>query len=140
MPIPLSQLTTGSGTATLTSDERDYIREVLGISPKSSDSKHRASEARFDVLTGYQNQSARYWIAAYDAVGDSTILIDAEGASISKARQRERYALALYNLVFADGTVTPLDNIDVTKYDETRPRISFVPMTFEDTSDNTSEY
>jgi len=140
MPIRLADLTTGTGEATLTSDERNYIREVLGISDITSDAKYRASETRFTALSGYKNKSARYWLTQYDALGDKMTEINSEGADISKDRNRKRIALALYNLVFASNTVTPLDNIDVTKFDETRPRVSFVPMTFEDTSDSGSEY
>lgn len=140
MPILLANLTTGVGTAALTSDERNYIREVLGISDITTDSKHVLSETRFTALSGYKNKSARYWLTAYEAQGDKMTEIDAEGADISKARNRQRIALALYNLVFSDGTITPLDDINVAKFEERRGRVTFVPMSFEEGVTTGSEY
>lgn len=124
----------------MTSDERNYIREVLGVSKKSSDSKYKTSEARFNSFVGYENKSARYWMLKYEAAGESIIEIEAEGASLSKPRLRQRYALALYNLVFADDTITPLEDIQVDKYEEKRNKVSFIPMSFEDTSTSSDEY
>lgn len=140
MPLPLSELTTSTGEVELTSDERNYIREVLGVSKKSSDKKYRESEARFDNFVGYENKSARYWMLKYEEAGESIIEIEAEGASLSKPRLRQRYALALYNLVFAKDNVTPLEDIQIEKYEEKRNIVSFVPMTFEDTSTSSDEY
>lgn len=140
MPILLADLTTGTDGEPLTSDERNYIREVLGVSDITTDSKYKISERRFEALSAYNNKSARYWLTKYEEQGDKMTEIDAEGAAISKARNRQRIALALYNLVFADGTVTPLDNIDVFKFEEKRNKVSFVPINLDETITPSDEY
>lgn len=142
MPLPLSQLTVGTEDAVLTSDERNYIREVLGVSRVENDKRYLESQIRFELFTAYDNRSARYWIGKYEieSEDEDTMQIDAEGADISSVRTRQRIALALYNLVFAKDNITPLDDINVSQYEEKQKRVKFVPITFGNETPRTSEY
>lgn len=141
MPIRLADLTTGTGAEALTSDERNYIREILGISEITTDSRYTESETRFDSFTPYSNKSARYWINLYDSKGDGTIDINlTEGVSVSKVRDRQRIALALFNLVFASGNTTPIEDINIPKYAEKRSKVTMVSVNFTEDAGTSSEY
>lgn len=133
MPILLEDIATGATEEeTLTSDERNWIREILGISDISTDRNHILSERRFNALSAFKNKSIRFWMRKYESLGDKMMSINAEGANISKAEDRKRVALALYNAIFATKTVTPLDNINVSTHEESRSRWSSIRVQHHD--------
>ena len=140
MPIGLSEITTGTGTATLTSDERCWIRDVLGVSNYDSDSKYQTTETRFDRFGSFDNKSMRDLMKKYDALGESTFKSLEDGADIDLSRDRARIALQMFNKVFADGSSTPVDNIDTSKYAESGSAVSMVPVTYADEIETETEY
>jgi len=101
-----------SNGATLTPDERSYIRFVLGIPEDSATDLYTRSEERFTSMASstFFNKALRTLIARYGKLGDDVIEL-AGVKNFASEEQRLRIALMMQNFVFPRDKQVPLEDV-----------------------------
>lgn len=100
MPKLAEDILAQSNGATLTPEERSYVRFVLGIPEDTTTNLYTTTETRFNTMASsvFFNKAIRTLITKYGKLGDDVIEL-AGTKNYSSEDQRLRISLMLQNLV-----------------------------------------
>ena len=100
MPKLAEDILAQTNGATLTPEERSYVRFVLGIPEDTTANLYTTTETRFDTMASstFFNKAIRTLIVKYGKLGDDVIEL-AGTKNYSSEEQRLRISLMLQNLV-----------------------------------------
>lgn len=137
----------GQSDAVLDADERNHVRDILGVPNKLGNASFEATETRFDELRDTValkplNRLIRAIVAEYDKIGEEMVELQggSRGIYVKLKDNRARQARNLRAQVFPPDEVIPLDDEPQTALGSSDTVVYSVPINYGNDTDDADEY